>query len=485
MKYPLIVASSIVAADILVWRARLPPYERTRLFIRLALFAALSWRLFSADMSPFGEPPYRDAAGLHWLAQILEIIWWLMGARLLTLSLDLLLLPRSWRKQRLFSDVFGAIVFLAAAVAALAFVLELPVRGLVATSGALAIVLGLAIQSTLSDVFAGIVLSTTEPYSVGDWVVIDDVEGMVVEMNWRATHLLTGQGNTLVVPNALTAKAKISNNSRPAKVHGLSLVLEIAPEARPRTVLDALERALTGCHAILRSPAAHARVQRATLNSIHYEVVGFVDDMALKRAASNELFDLCYRHLAAAGVPLRALGVPAPAAEAGDARQALLKRVSLFESLDAAEVAQLAKRLSRHEYRANQEILAPDTVPDSLAIVDTGVLSVVFREASGERELARVGPGEAFGEAGLLAGLPMRVSITTLTPAVLFQLGKDDMSAFLKAHPEVAEKLCQLLAYRQDKLGKLTAALPAEQEHGHSLFDWLFGKMRHVHSLHD
>ncbi|WP_186182739.1 mechanosensitive ion channel domain-containing protein [Burkholderia gladioli] len=467
MKYPLIVASSIVAADILVWRARLPPYERTRLFIRLALFAALSWLLFSADMSPFGEPPYRDAAGLHWLAQILEIIWWLMGARLLTLSLDLLLLPRSWRKQRLFSDVFGAIVFLAATVAALAFVL------------------GLAIQSTLSDVFAGIVLSTTEPYSVGDWVVIDDVEGMVVEMNWRATHLLTGQGNTLVVPNALTAKAKISNNSRPAKVHGLSLVLEIAPEARPRTVLDALERALTGCHAILRSPAAHARVQRATLNSIHYEVVGFVDDMALKRAASNELFDLCYRHLAAAGVPLRALGVPAPAAEAGDARQALLKRVSLFESLDAAEVAQLAKRLSRHEYRANQEILAPDTVPDSLAIVDTGVLSVVFREASGERELARVGPGEAFGEAGLLAGLPMRVSITTLTPAVLFQLGKDDMSAFLKAHPEVAEKLCQLLAYRQDKLGKLTAALPAEQEHGHSLFDWLFGKMRHVHALHD
>lgn len=329
MKYPLIVASSIVAADILVWRARLPPYERTRLFIRLALFAALSWLLFSADMSPFGEPPYRDAAGLHWLAQILEIIWWLMGARLLTLSLDLLLLPRSWRKQRLFSDVFGAIVFLAAAVAALAFVLELPVRGLVATSGALAIVLGLA------------------------------------------------------------------------------------------------------------------------------------------------------------RVPLRALGVPAPAAEAGDARLALLKRVSLFESLDAAEVAQLAKRLSRHEYRANQEILAPDTVPDSLAIVYTGVLSVVFREASGERELARVGPGEAFGEAGLLAGLPMRVSITTLTPAVLFQLGKDDMSAFLKAHPEVAEKLCQLLAYRQDKLGKLTAALPAEQEHGHSLFDWLFGKMRHVHSLHD
>ncbi|MFP3608375.1 mechanosensitive ion channel domain-containing protein, partial [Paraburkholderia sp. SIMBA_053] len=77
------------------------------------------------------------------------------------------------------------VVFLAAVVAALGFVLELPVRGLVATSGALAIVLGLAIQSTLSDVFAGIVINTTEPYHIGNWVIIDGVEGKVLEMNWR------------------------------------------------------------------------------------------------------------------------------------------------------------------------------------------------------------------------------------------------------------------------------------------------------------
>ncbi|WP_233887700.1 mechanosensitive ion channel family protein [Paraburkholderia flagellata] len=485
MKYPLIVGLSIVFVDVVVWRARIPPQDLARLFIRLALFAALSWVLFSSGMNPFGQAPYWDAAGLHWLAQVLEIVWWLMAARLFTLSLDSLLLPRAWRKQRLFSDVFGAVVFLAAVVAALAFVLELPVRGLVATSGALAIVLGLAIQSTLSDVFAGIVLNATEPYTVGDWVVIDDVEGKVVEMNWRATHLLTGQGNTLIVPNAMTSKAKISNNSRPANVHGLSLVLEIDPEARPKTVIDALERALTGSNAILKTPAPYARMQRATLNSIHYEVVGFVDDMSKKRVTSNELFDLCYRHLAASGVSLRALGVPAPVIEAHDAKEGLLKRVSLFESLSAEEVTQLAKRLSRHEYPANQQILAPDTVPDSLAIIYAGVLSVTFRESSGERELARIGPGEAFGEAGLLAGLPMHVSITALTPSILFEIGKDDMTSFLKEHPEVAKQLCQLLAYRQDKIDKLTTALPAEQEQGHSLFEWLFGKVRNIHSLYD
>lgn len=483
MKYPLILGFGIVAIDVIVWRCRLPSHELARLLIRLVLFSVLSWVLFSCGLSPFTQAPYSNAVELHWLGQVLEIIWWLMAARLLTLSLDTLLLPSTWRRQRLFSDVFGAVVFLAAVVAALGFVLELPVRGLVATSGALAIVLGLAIQSTLSDVFAGIVLNTTEPYSVGDWVMIDDVEGKVVEMNWRATHLLTGQGNTLIVPNAVAAKAKISNNSRPANVHGLSLVLEIEPEARPKTVLDALGRALTGCNAILAAPAPSARMKRTTLNSVQYEVVGFVDDMNRKLSATNELFDLCYRHLAASGVALRALGMPAPISTAHDVREALLKRVGLFESLTSDEVTRLASRLSRHEYQANQQILASETVPDSLSIVHSGVLAVIYAESSRSREIARIGPDETFGETGLLAGLPMHVSIATLTPCLLYQISRDEMTSFLKEHPQVAKQLCQLLAYRQDAIGKLMTPISPEQETGHSLFQWLFDKVRQLHSL--
>jgi small-conductance mechanosensitive channel len=485
VKYPLILGFGIVAVDLVVWRAKLPEHDLTRLFIRLALFFALSWVLFSSGLSPFTQAPFNDVPELHWLGQILEIIWWLMGARLLTLSLDTLLLPRAWRKQRLFSDVFGAVVFLAASVAALGFVLELPVRGLVATSGALAIVLGLAIQSTLSDVFAGIVINTTEPYAIGDWVTIDDVEGKVIEMNWRATHLLTGQGNTLIVPNAVAAKAKITNTSRPGDVHGVSIILEIEPEARPKTVLDALSRALTGCNVILTTPAPFARMKRTTANSVQYEMVAFVDDMNKKLMVSNELFDLAYRHLAAAGVAFRALGVPAPALVFSDEREALLKRVSLFDSLSGDEVTQLAKRMSRHEYQPDHHVLTPDTVPDSLSIVHSGVLSVSIDESGVSREISRIGPGEAFGEAGVLAGLPMHVSLSTLTPAVIFQLGKDDITAFLKDHPEVARQMCQLLAYRQDKLGKLATPMPAEQERGQSVFQWLLAKVWNTHSLHD
>lgn len=136
MDHPLLAGYALVIVDVMVWRFRFPLNENARLFSRLFIFALLSVLLFSTGLSPLSQAPISQSTALHVAEQVLEVIWWLNGARLLSLALDSLLLPKAWRKQRLFQDVFGAVVFLAAIVAALAFVFELPIRGVVATSGA-------------------------------------------------------------------------------------------------------------------------------------------------------------------------------------------------------------------------------------------------------------------------------------------------------------------------------------------------------------
>jgi len=59
------------------------------------------------------------------------------------------------------------------------------------------------------------------------------------------------------------------------------------------------------------------------------------------------------------------------------------------------------------------------------------------------------------------------------------------MTSFLKEHPQVAKQMCQLLAYRQDAIGRLMSPVPAEQETDHSVFQWQFDKVRQLHSLHN
>ena len=110
-----------------------------------------------------------------------------------------LIFERQPREGRLLQDLVVGIIYVGAFLSVVAYVFNAPVGTLIATSGAVAIILGLALQSTLSDVFSGIALNLARPYGIGDWLVLGNgIEGRVVETNWRATHLLTN-ANDLVV----------------------------------------------------------------------------------------------------------------------------------------------------------------------------------------------------------------------------------------------------------------------------------------------
>lgn len=168
---------------------------------------------------------------------MLGIGWWLFAARTVTVVIGVILGSRSGHTGRLLQDVLGAVIFLVAVVAAAAYVLQLPVKGLLATSGVMAIVIGLALQSTLSDVFSGIVLNTTRPYQVGDSISIDGTEGKVIDIDWRATRLLTSNGSMAVIPNSVAAKAKLLNFSQPNDIHGVSISVVVPAKVRPRRYL--------------------------------------------------------------------------------------------------------------------------------------------------------------------------------------------------------------------------------------------------------
>jgi small-conductance mechanosensitive channel len=102
-----------------------------------------------------------------------------------------LFVERRPHEGRLAQDLLAGVIYLAALFAIVDYVFDISIQGMLATSGVIAIILGLALQSTLGDVFSGIVLSFSRPYRPGDWINVDGGEGRVIEMNWRATSILT------------------------------------------------------------------------------------------------------------------------------------------------------------------------------------------------------------------------------------------------------------------------------------------------------
>src|SRR5690606_34089289 len=80
---------------------------------------------------------------------------------------------------------------------------------LLATSALLTAVLGLSLQDTLGNMFAGLAIQAERPFQVGDWIQYDAAPehvGEVTEINWRATRILTLDHVTITVPNGALAK---------------------------------------------------------------------------------------------------------------------------------------------------------------------------------------------------------------------------------------------------------------------------------------
>src|SRR5262249_38100944 len=177
---------------------------------------------------------------------VLKIAWWLWAAWFLVGFLRVFVVSeRRPREGKLIQDLLAGLVYLAAVFAIIANVFGLPIQGLLATSGAVAIILGLALQSTLSDVFSGIVLNFSRPYRPGDWISIDgSTDGRVIEMNWRATHVLTGKSDLAILPNSTIAKAKIVNSSSPSGVHGMTVTVRLDAKNPPSTGAEILRRAI-------------------------------------------------------------------------------------------------------------------------------------------------------------------------------------------------------------------------------------------------
>jgi CRP-like cAMP-binding protein len=323
---------------------------------------------------------------------------------------------------------------------------------LLATSGVVAIVLGLALQSSLNDVFSGLVLSLSHPYKAGDWIKIDGgTEGRIVELNWRATHILTGRQDLAIVPNSTIAKSKIVNLNYPSSIHGMTI--EIRLSAPPASGKNILELALLNSQLILTVPPPSVLIQSIDAMQTEFEITFFVDRLDSDTDAQNELFDLISRHAVAAGArlapPKNAPYRDDPALNIKDlSPDTVLTLAGMFVSLTLGERAAIAAKLIKASYEKGDVLVRPDEVLQSLFIVGSGVLSVTRPDNIAEKEWARFGPGDYFGEMGLLAGKRATANITAVAPSTVYELTKADLKPILESRPEIAQELSRAMAQR-------------------------------------
>ena len=213
--------------------------------------------------------------------------------------------------------VVGGLVLLGA--------LGVQITPLLTALGVGGLAVALALQDTLSNLFAGLHLLADKPIRVGDYVKLaDGVEGFVVDVGWRSTRVRQLQNSIAIVPNSAVAKATIVNYDLPEPRLAISVrvTVDVASDAdRVEAVLVEEARGAVGqVPGLLAEPEPQVRfipgfVDAGLEVSLNCHVATYVDQYLVQ----HELRKRILRRFHAEGIAFptrtvlfRADNAPAP-----------------------------------------------------------------------------------------------------------------------------------------------------------------------------
>lgn len=394
-----------------------------------------------------------------------DILWWMVPAHLLARGLRPLLWNPIERRAdrpipRLIGNIINTLIYLFASFGVIAFVFHQELTGLLATSGLLAMIIGLAIQINISNIFSGLVINIERPFRIGDWVKIGDyVEGRVVDITWRTTRIVARDGTILGLPNSISAESGYLNYSMPDYLtERLQVHLDPGlPQAWVEKIL--LDAVLATDERVLKKPPPFAMLITIEDWTARY-VVGYrYRDYGAKYRIRQYVWAKVRDHLAYAGVSIaikeRAMHMYVGRNEATEpyTPDEVLNRAEGFRTLPddvralmATKMATMIRQtMSPTRHGAGTDLMTELDVESAIFVITEGAVGVVARSDRGESvHTANLGVGDLFG--GILFDRRL-VALNALSEVEVRRIPDDGIGPFID-HPDFRDGLLRLSARR-------------------------------------
>src|SRR2546430_11019646 len=367
------------------------------------------------------------------------------------------------RKQTPIPHFLREVVALVIFVVALLFVLsfayhaERGLKSVVATSGVVAVILGLAGQNLLGGIIAGMSLQINRPYKVTDWLKVGDTYGEVMEINWRSTRLRTNDGIYLDIPNNEIVRETIVNLHYPTQVHAMRIRVGIDYKTPPNRVKDALMRATRNAELVLRDPPPRIFLVDFADHAVIYEIKFYMGN----HAAINEVNDAIRtnvwyelkRQQISIPYPIRTLHVERRPRDRGgeDQEQAreILRGEPLFQCLADDQLDALLQNSRLNHFGRGERVIVEGAEGDSMFVLLRGNANVSVANNGAAIGVGTLHSGDCFGEMSLLTGERRTATVRAAADCYVLEISKSVMGEVIRPSPECLTQLSDLLAKRK------------------------------------
>jgi small-conductance mechanosensitive channel len=258
----------------------------------------------------------------RWSGKLLLALW--------IISLTLVLARLSGRLVRVYSArlegalpvgtltevLAGLVIWIFGFLTLLQQVFEVDIRAILAALGVGGLAVALALQDTLSNLFAGFYVSVARQVRIGDFVKVDAGQsGYVQDIGWRSTTLRELGGNLIFIPNNKLSQSIVTNYHLPERSVGIGITVPVNYDADPsqveRLLTEVASAAIGQVPGLLKEPAPSARfIPGFGETSMNFTLGCHVAEYADQFLVQHELRKRIHHRLREAGVRFRSQGVP-------------------------------------------------------------------------------------------------------------------------------------------------------------------------------
>lgn len=338
----------------------------------------------------------------------------------------------SWRER--IPSIFIDIVRLAVIVVCFALLFQwvwgADVGGLFTALGVTSIVIGLALQNAAGSVISGLLLLFEQPFRLGEWLDTGSVRGRVVEVNWRAVHIDTGNG-TYVVPTAALAGSAFTNLSRVSGTYRAQATLSFAKSDSPADVARLVESVA----ADLPTRLPDTPVDVTALGAGQYRVSVAVARPADEDAALALLREWLWFAARRSGLHLD--GESADTSLTSVRHRDAVERVVARWGVGEEELDILTQRGVLERFGAGETISRAGSVSSRLRFVIDGRVGLFLPVGDRLVEYHALGAPEPIG-LGVYTRLPDADTARATTTVTTFTVPREVVELLVTAHPRLA-----------------------------------------------
>jgi len=370
-------------------------------------------------------------------------------------------LRRGFEAPTLVRNIFSIIAF--TALFFLIFTLIFPDANLGAvftTSAIFGVILGLALQDTLGNFFAGISLQADRPFQVGDVITVgaERHTGVVEEITWRAIKIRTFANHVVLISNSTAAKEPIEVCPRD-NLNARLVFFNTLYTDSPAKTIHVVREAVREADNVSQKVTPIVRIRNLGDSGVDYECKYWLDDYAKYNDTDALVRQRIWYAFRRAGLnfayPTRTLIVDRKLKNIDQSGGAIVERlgaVDIFAPLSVEETAMLAQAATSHIFAPGETVIRAGDPGSSMFVVHNGRVNVQLNENGRARTVATLSEGAFFGEMALFTGEPRTANIVALEETEVLEIGHAAMKQVFDTNPDLVESLSHIIAERRQGL---------------------------------